>query len=93
MEAPTRDYGSVGWAIRHVHAGHQLRRKDWPKGTYVALQMTPAGKRLVFVKMQGPPGAEPDISAAQPYHAAPPDLLGNDWMLVDATQPGEYHSS
>lgn len=92
MEARTRDYGSIGWAVGHLRHGWKLRRQDWPDGQWLmfdtpastsASAPTPAPKVTLVL-------STPDNTV--PWQATQGDLLATDWVLVDAPQPGEYHA-
>jgi hypothetical protein len=85
MEARTMDYGAIGWAINAVRLGHKVRRSGWPGNFYIALDNGVI--QLCADDVTGQPLKDPEH-----YLSNQRDLLANDWLLVDPTLPGEYHS-
>lgn len=84
MEARTRDYASIGWAVNHLRLGHQMRRKSWPADLYVSYDNAAAGPSapLSLYTSDGPIEWTP-VQA---------DLVIADWEMVNPVLPGEYHA-
>jgi len=79
MEAPTRDYGSIGWAVQHMRHGWRMRRASWPASMSIGYDT--AGGVLSAYTNDGP----------TIWTAGQADLLANDWLVIGAPQPGETH--
>jgi hypothetical protein len=79
MEAPTADYGSLGWAIQHMRQGWKVRRAAWPADVVVFYDSV---NGILTGYYDGPAVWAMDQS----------DLLASDWQVVDAPQPGVTHA-
>jgi len=85
MEATTHDYGSIGWAVRHLRHGHAMRRTSWPEGTFVSYGDVDSALPGLL-RLTDKDGVIIDWVVPQV------DLLAMDWVHQDPTLPGEYHA-
>lgn len=97
MEAKTQGYGTIGWAISGLRYGHKTKRASHPANSY--LIYAPAGAIQLAQKFGGGYNTTAAIfmktadDELVPWLCSQSDLLADDWEMVDALQPGEYHQS
>ena len=85
MEAATHDYGSIGWAVRHLRHGHAMRRSSWPDKMFVVYGAVDTALPDGVLKLHDTYGNVIDWAVPQV------DLLAMDWVHQDPTLPGESH--
>jgi len=88
MEGQTQDYGGIGWAVKQMLDGHQMKRKGWnPMGPeWVAY--VPAGSTNIPQKFAGGAATGPFLVAklqgkgVVSWTVTHSDLMARDWQLV-----------
>jgi hypothetical protein len=95
MEANTQHYGSIGWLIGHLRAGHRMTRKGWPKDQH--LVYVPKEVSNLPHKMGGGAAMQAYVAIVRGEFSAPwvannDEMLGGDWEMLDPTAPGEHHA-
>lgn len=92
MEGDTKHYGSIGWLIGHLRAGHRMRHASWHKDTYLVFvpkdqsnlphKMAGGASMTAYIALVVPDGT------STPWTATPADLLSTEWQMKEAPQPG-----
>jgi hypothetical protein len=78
-ETLARDYGSIGWAVKHLWHGHRLQRSGWNgKDMWLALQRPDENSKMTlpYVYMRTVQGDY------VPWLCSQTDLLATDWQIV-----------
>lgn len=72
--------GTIGWAIERMQTGLRVRRSEWPKRQWIAIQASDA-ETLATVPFVYGRTTQGDIV---PWVVTQTDLLGTDWEVVSA---------